>query len=73
LPSSIANPSPYASDQYKCREILVQNSQAILPIFAVTYHRYHDENQKDSKSSLEQVAIEDIVFTYLSPKDPDDK
>lgn len=59
--------SPYAVDQNKCREYLVYDTRAILPLFAVAYHRYNTPADRDDS---DVATLENLIFPYLPPSRP---
>lgn len=56
--------SPYATDRNKCREFLVYDTRAVLPLFAVAYNRYNTPADRDES---EVATIENLIFPYLPP------
>ena len=60
-------PSPYAVDRNKCREFLVYDTRAVLPLFAVAYNRYNSAADRDDS---EIATLENIIFPYLPPSRP---
>ena len=59
--------SPYVADKNKCREYLIYDTRAILPIFAVAYNRCNSAAEQDNS---DVATLEDIIFSYLPPSRP---